>query len=132
MKDNFVKSLIISLSHTTLFIFFNFFKLKHHINWDGWSNILVGIECRHGNGAGWGWVLPSPFSYPALIYLPVTLPIPNGDQKPNLIPVLDGFGYTHPIPVMENFFNKNFQSRSQCCNALSKIGMMTIGDYGDR
>ncbi|AES69113.1 hypothetical protein MTR_3g022610 [Medicago truncatula] len=54
------------------------------------SNRLC-ILCRHGNGAGWGRVLPSPFPYPILIYLPITLPIPNGDEKLN--PVPDGFGY---------------------------------------
>jgi len=40
------------------------------------------------------------------MYLPVTLPIPNGDEKLNLIPVPNGFGYSRPIPVpaMNQFF----------------------------
>ncbi|KEH37549.1 hypothetical protein MTR_2g041280 [Medicago truncatula] len=41
----------------------------------------------------WGRVLSSPSPYPILVYLPVTLPISNGDEKLNLIPVSDGFGY---------------------------------------
>jgi len=52
---------------------------------------------RHGNRAGWGRVLPSPFSSLTLIYLPVILPIPNGDEKLNLIPVPNEFGYSCPI-----------------------------------
>jgi len=55
------------------------------------------MPTRHGNGAGWGRVLPSPSPYPILTYLPVTLPIPNGDEKLNLIP--DEFGDPIPIPV---------------------------------
>ncbi|KEH43272.1 hypothetical protein MTR_1g089550 [Medicago truncatula] len=59
----------------------------------------MSVWIRHDNGAGWGRVLPSPSPYPILIYLPVTLPIPNGDEKLNLIPVPDGFGYPRPIPT---------------------------------
>ena len=64
------------------------------------------LLCRHGNGEGWGRVLHSPSPYPILIYLPVTLPIPNGDEKLNPIPVPDGFGYLRLIPVraLNNFF----------------------------
>ncbi|KEH18414.1 hypothetical protein MTR_8g018615 [Medicago truncatula] len=52
---------------------------------------------------GWGRVLPSPSPYSTLIYLPVTLPISSGDEKSNLIPVPDGFGYSCPIPSPESF-----------------------------
>jgi len=43
---------------------------------------------------------------PTFIYLSVALPIPNGDEKLNLIPILNGFGYFRPIsvPVVINFF----------------------------
>ena len=34
-----------------------------------------------GARAGWGQVLPSPYPYPTLKYLYVTLPIFNGDEK---------------------------------------------------
>ena len=64
---------------------------------------------RHGNGAGWRRVLPSPSPTP--IYLPVTLPIPNGDEKLNHIPVHNEFGYSRPIlvPAVNQFcFNKSF------------------------
>ncbi|AES68597.1 hypothetical protein MTR_3g010560 [Medicago truncatula] len=62
----------------------------------------VEIENRHGNGAGWGRVSPSPTS----IYLPVTLPISNGDEKLNFIPIPNGFGYSHhiPVPALNQFF----------------------------
>jgi len=50
-------------------------------------------------GRGGGQVLPSPSPYPILTYLPVTLPISNGDEKLNLIPIPDGFGDPIPIPV---------------------------------
>jgi len=64
------------------------------------------IDIRHGNGAGWGRVLPSPSPYPIPIYLPVTLHIPSVDEKSNLISVPDGFWYPRPIPIptMDNFF----------------------------
>jgi len=67
---------------------------------------------RHDNEAGWRRILPSPFSYPALIYLPVTLPKPKWDEKSNLILTPNGFGYLHPITIyaMHNFFNKFFFS----------------------
>ncbi|AES89950.1 hypothetical protein MTR_4g082170 [Medicago truncatula] len=80
---------------------------------------------RYGNGAGWGRVLPSPSPYPILIYLPVTLSIPNGDEKLNPIPVPDGFGYPRPIPfpALNNFFNKKYKfflhPQEQRCNTLS-------------
>ena len=63
---------------------------------------------RHGNGRGGGRVLPSPSPYLILIYLSVTLSISNGDEKLNLIPVPDGFGYPRliPVPELNNFFNK--------------------------
>ncbi|AES79352.1 hypothetical protein MTR_7g064770 [Medicago truncatula] len=48
---------------------------------------------RHGNGIRWRQVLPFPSSYPTSIFLLVTLPISSGDEKSNLIPVSDGFGY---------------------------------------
>jgi len=68
--------------------------------------LVVG---RHGNGVGWGQVLPSLSPYPFLIYLLITLPIPNVNEKLNPIPILDGFGYPHPC--IEWFFlikNINF------------------------
>ena len=49
------------------------------------------ILFRYGNGAG--WVLHSPSPYPIIIYLFVILPIPNGDEKLNSIPVPDGYEY---------------------------------------
>jgi len=58
---------------------------------------------RHGNGAGWGRALPSPSPSPTPIYLPVTLPIPNGDEKLNLIPVPNGFGYTQQFEFFLSF-----------------------------
>ncbi|AES81509.1 hypothetical protein MTR_7g093550 [Medicago truncatula] len=61
-----------------------------------------GVCISRHNGAGWGRVLPFPSSYLILVYLPVTLPIPNGDEKLNLISVLDGFGY--PRPCIDFFF----------------------------
>lgn len=70
------------------------------------------IPIKHDNGARWGRVLPSPSSYPILIYLPFILPIPNGDEKSNLIPVPDGFEDPilipdpHPRTCSELFFNK--------------------------
>ncbi|AES73667.1 hypothetical protein MTR_3g107490 [Medicago truncatula] len=66
------------------------------------------MAARHGNGAEWGRVLPSPSPYLILMYLPVTLLISNGDEKLNFIPVPEGFGYPRPIPVpaLNNFFNK--------------------------
>jgi len=60
-------------------------------------------------GRGWGRVLPSPSPSPTPIYLPVTLPIPNGDEKLNPILVPNGFGYSRliPVPVVNHvFFNK--------------------------
>jgi len=33
---------------------------------------------------------------PTPIYLPITLPISNRDEKLNLIPIPNGFGYSHP------------------------------------
>ena len=71
-----------------------------------WSSPL----CRHDNGAGWGRVLHSSSPYLILIYLLVTPPIPNSDEKLNIIPVPDGFGYPRPIPVtaLNKFFNKNY------------------------
>ncbi|AES94667.1 hypothetical protein MTR_5g017000 [Medicago truncatula] len=45
---------------------------------------------------GWGQVLPSPSPYPFLIYLPVTLPISNEDEKLSSISIPDGFGYPRP------------------------------------
>jgi len=90
---------------------------------------------RNGNGVEWGRILPSPSPYPTLIYLPVTLLISNGDEKSNLILVADGFGYTHLIPIRIIFLNKNksiFQSRSQCCPALSRMYIMNINSYGER
>jgi len=70
--------------------------------------IVYSLPSRHGNGAGWGRLLPSPSPYPILIYLHVTLLISNGDEKLNLILVPDGFGYPHliPVPALNNFFNK--------------------------
>ena len=55
---------------------------------------------------GWGQILHSPSPYLILIYLHVTLPISNGDDKLNLISVPDGFGYPCliPVPVLNNFF----------------------------
>jgi hypothetical protein len=70
-----------------------------------------------------GRILPSSFPYPTLIYLPVTIFIPSGDEK------------SKPITAVGNFFNKNksiFHLRAQCCNALSNKEMMVIDVYGDR
>jgi len=55
--------------------------------------------------SGDGFYLPRP-PYPTLIYLLVTLLIPNKDEKSNLIPIPDGFGYQRPIPIptMHNCF----------------------------
>ena len=66
----------------------------------------TSISIRHGNGAGWGRVLSSPSPSPNLIYLPVTLPIFNGDEKLNLIPVPNVFGYSCliPVPAVNKFF----------------------------
>jgi len=50
----------------------------------------------------WGMRRVSPFSSPILIYLQVTLSIPNGDEKLNPITVLDGFKY--PYPPVKSFF----------------------------
>ncbi|KEH17555.1 hypothetical protein MTR_0008s0180 [Medicago truncatula] len=52
----------------------------------------IMVKYRHDNGAMWGWLLPSPSPSPTAIYLPVTLPIFNGDEKLNLIPIPNGFG----------------------------------------
>jgi len=61
---------------------------------------------RHENRTGWGRVLPSLSSSSTPIYLPVTLRIPNGDEKLNPISVPNGFGYSRPIPVpaVNHFF----------------------------
>ncbi|KEH25604.1 PIF1-like helicase [Medicago truncatula] len=82
------------------------------------SSMHILPVVRHGNGAGWGRVLPSPSPYPILIYLPVTLPIPNGDEKLNPIPVPDEFGYPRPIPVPEEIAN-------------FRTWMLSIGDGND-
>ena len=50
---------------------------------------------------GDGFYLPRPHTR---LYLPVTLLIFNGDEKLNLIPVPDGFGYPRPIPASNNYF----------------------------
>ncbi|AES95796.1 hypothetical protein MTR_5g029630 [Medicago truncatula] len=60
-------------------------------------------KCTAWQWGGWGRVLHSPSPYLIHIYLPVTLPIPNGDEKMNPIPVLDGFKYPRPIPVPGRF-----------------------------
>lgn len=52
-----------------------------------------------------GQVLPSSFTYPTLIYLPVTLFILSGMRNRNSFPSLTGSGIL--IPAMYNFFNKN-------------------------
>ncbi|KEH23265.1 hypothetical protein MTR_7g072625 [Medicago truncatula] len=41
----------------------------------------IAMPIRHGDGAGWGRVLPSSSPSPTLIYLLVILPISNGDDK---------------------------------------------------
>lgn len=51
----------------------------------------VGMAMEQGGGR----ILPSHSPYP----LPVTLPISIGDEKSNLIPVQDGFGYSRLIPI---------------------------------
>jgi len=58
-------------------------------------------EGMHGNGAGWWRILPSPTpsTYPTLIYLSVTLPVLNCDDKSVFISVFDRFGYPRPIPI---------------------------------
>ena len=47
-------------------------------------------------GDGFCLLHPHP---PTPIYLPVTLPILNGDEKLNHIPVSNGFEYSRTIPV---------------------------------
>ena len=70
------------------------------------GNPLSIVLARHCKGAGWWRILHSPSSYLILIYLPIILPIPNGDEKLNLIPIPGGFGYPRPIPIatLNNFF----------------------------
>ena len=89
-------------------------------------------------GQGWRRGLPSPSPYPILIYLPVTLPIPNGDEKLNPIPVPDGFGYPRhiPVPALNIFFNKKWkfflQPQEQRCNTLSNNTLtLTFGRRND-
>ena len=53
----------------------------------------------HGDEVGVGTRFVFPIPILTLIYLPVTLPIPNGDEKLNLIPVPNGFRYFRLIPV---------------------------------
>jgi len=77
------------------------------------------LKSRHGNGAEWRRVLLSSSPYLTLIYLHVTLPISSGDEKSNLISVLDSSRYPRPIPipVVDKFFLKNksiFQPQAQC------------------
>jgi hypothetical protein len=50
-------------------------------------------------------------------------------------PTGSGIPVSSPFPQWIIFFNKNksiFRSRSQFCNELSRIEMMTINGYGDR
>jgi len=61
---------------------------------------IHNIGMTMGRG-GDGFYLPRPHTR---LYLPVTLLIFNGDEKLNLIPVPDGFGYPRPIPASNNYF----------------------------
>jgi len=72
------------------------------------TGFIHGYPCRHGNGAGVGMGFAFPSLPPTPIYLPVTLSIPNGDEKLNLIPVPNGFGYSSliPVPAVNQFFIK--------------------------
>lgn len=80
------------------------------------------------------------FTFPVLIYLPDTLPIPNGDEKLNLILILNRFGYPRSSPSLHwiKFFNKKYKffcnslekcflkkPLKKCCNALSN-NMFTL------
>jgi len=108
------------MSSLTWFYIEDRYGFESSLNWDElWVFVKIIELCetdliwmivwgRHGNGAGWGRVLPSPSPYPILIYLPATLPIPNGDEKLNPIPVPDGFGYPDPIPCNALFYLFNY------------------------
>ena len=98
---------------TVIQVTYSFCLRENMMNW--WTHTWGGVFCascssldvdRHGNGAGWRRVLHSPSLYTILIYLPITLPISNGDGKLNPIPVPDRFRYPCPIlvPALNNFF----------------------------
>ena len=66
---------------------------------------LTGVcSIRHGNGVEKGQILPSLSPYPTPRYLSITLFIFDGDEKLNLISVLDGFEYPRPILAIDKFF----------------------------
>ena len=57
---------------------------------------VIVHDVRNGNEAGWGQVLPFPFPRITLIYLYVTLPILNRDEKSNCISVPMGLCISTP------------------------------------
>jgi len=69
-------------------------------------SITLSLESRHGNGAGWGRVLPSPSPFPTPIYLLITLPIPNGMRNWISSPSPMGLGIlaSSSSPQWINFF----------------------------
>jgi hypothetical protein len=86
-------------------------------------------------GVGMDFTFPVPYTTPK--YLPVTQPIPKGNEKSNPIPFSDGFWYPLPIPIaaVDTFFligkRSIFHTWAQCCNVLSIKEMMAIDGYGD-
>jgi len=66
-----------------------------------------------------------PYPYPVEMRNGISSPSPTGSDIP---------ASSIPIPALDNFFNKNksiFQPQAQCFNALSRIEIISIDDYGD-